>query len=48
LELIYPQQHVIKITEAEDVFIVDLKIELQRIAANKQIVMPVKLMPANA
>jgi LytS/YehU family sensor histidine kinase len=48
LELIYPQQHIIKITEEEDVFIVDLKIELQRIIANKQMVTPVKLMPANA
>jgi LytS/YehU family sensor histidine kinase len=48
LELIYPQQHFIKVTDEDDVFIVDLKIGLQRITANRQIIMPVELMPANA
>jgi hypothetical protein len=48
LELIYPQQHFIKITEEEEIFIVDLKMELQRIRVNKQILTPVELIPANA
>jgi LytS/YehU family sensor histidine kinase len=47
LELIYPQ-HFIKVTDEDDVFIVDLKIGLQRITASKQIIMPVELMPVNA
>lgn len=30
LELLYPDKHQMRITNAEDVFIVDLRIELQR------------------
>jgi LytS/YehU family sensor histidine kinase len=30
LELLYPQKHFLKITDEEDVFIVDLKLELEK------------------
>ena len=37
LELLYPQKHQLKITDEEDVFIVDLKIELEKRTVTKEI-----------
>ena len=47
LELLYPQKHQLKITDEEDVFIVDLKIELEKRTVTKEITAK-KLMEANA
>jgi hypothetical protein len=48
LALLYPNKHALKITNEEDVFIVDLKIQLERKASVTQIVVPQQLMPVNA
>jgi hypothetical protein len=47
LELIYPQKHQLKITDEEDVFIVDLKIELEKRSVTREIT-PKKLVEENA
>ena len=47
LELLYPQKHQLKITDEEDVLIVDLKIELEKRTVTKEITAK-KLMEANA
>ena len=47
LELLYPQKHLLKITNEEDVFIVDLKIELEKRSTVKEKV-PEQLVEANA
>jgi hypothetical protein len=46
LELIYPGKHILKITSEDDVFIVDLKIGLEKRSSIKE-VLP-KLTPVNA
>ena len=47
LELLYPQKHSLKITNEEDVFIVDLKIELEKRSVMKETV-PKQLVGENA
>ena|SRR5688500_9683261 len=48
LELLYPQKHFFKITDDEDVFIVDLKVELEKRSIPKEIISPQQPMPLNA
>ena len=48
LELLYPQKHFFKITDDEDVFIVDLKVELEKRSMPKEIISSQQPMPLNA
>ena len=48
LELLYPQKHLLKITDEEDVFIVDLKVELEQRSVTKEKVSSQKSMSLNA
>ena len=47
LALLYPDKHAIKITNEEDVFVIDLKIELEKKPATSELPM-IQLMPAHA
>ena len=48
LELLYPQKHLFKITDEEEVFIVDLKVELEQKTAVKEKTSSHKSIPVNA
>ena len=48
LALLYPGKHALKIANEEDVFIVDLKIKLERRFSSKEISVSQQLMPAHA
>jgi LytS/YehU family sensor histidine kinase len=47
LALLYPDKHAIKITNEEDVFVIDLKIELEKKPATSELPM-IQLMPVHA